>query len=90
MLPRSLQFKSINTVTGKKLAKKFGFKYLKLRIKESHYWIRIYEARISSIRHQFCAFMPEEFLNVIKLRIASMKQKIYAGLSYYEKSLKNK
>ena len=30
--------------------------------------------------------MPEEFLNVIKLRIESMKQKIYADLlSYYEK-----
>ena len=87
--PRSLQFKSpINTAAGKKLAKKFGFKYLKLRINESHHWIRNYEARISSILHQFSAFMPEEFLNVIKLRIESMKQKIYADLlSYYEKKL---
>ena len=90
ILPRSLQFKSINTAAGKKLAKKFGFKYLKLRINESHYWIRNYEARISSILHQFSAFMPEKSLNVIKLRIKSMKQKIYADLlSYYEKSLKN-
>ena len=64
--------------------------YLKLPINELHYWIRIYEARISSILHQFSAFMPEEFLNVIKLRIESMKQKIYADLlSYYKKSLKN-
>ena len=70
------------------MAKKFGFKYLKLRINELHHWIRNYEARISSILHQFSAFMPEEFLNVIKLRIESMKQKIYADLlSYYEKKL---
>ena len=70
------------------LSKKFGFKYLKLRIDESHHWIRIYETRISSILHQFSAFMPEEFLNVIKLRIKSMKQKFYADLlSYYKKKL---
>ena len=70
------------------MAKKFGFKYLKLRINESHHWIRNYEARISSILHQFSDFMPEEFLNVIKLRIESMKQKIYVDLlSYYEKKL---
>ena len=65
--------------------KKFGFKYLKLRIKESHHWIRNYEARISNILLQFSAFIPEEFLNVIKLQIGSMKQKIYADLLYYYK-----
>ena len=58
------------------MAKKFGFKYLKLRINETHHWIRIYETRISSILHQFSTFTPKEFLNVIKLRIESMKQKI--------------
>ena len=37
---------------------------------------------------QFSALMPEEFLNVIKLRIESIKQKIYADLlSCYEKKL---
>ena len=88
--PRSLEFKSpMNTAAGKKLAKKFGCKYLKLRINESHYWIRIYVARTFSILHQFSVFKPEEFLNVIKLWIESMKQKIYADLlSYYEKKLK--
>ena len=35
--------------------------------------------------------MPEEFLNVTKLRIESHKQKIYANLlSYYKIILKNK
>ena len=91
VLPRSLQFKShINTTAGKKLAKKFGFKYLKLLINESqsHHWIRIYEVRIFSILRQYSAFMSEEFFNVIKLRIESMKQKSYANLlSYYEKKL---
>ena len=43
ILPNSLQFKSpINTASGKKLTKKFGFNFLKLRtrINESHHWIR--------------------------------------------------
>ena len=40
ILPKSLKFKSpINSVAGKKLAKTFGFRYLKLRINESHFWI---------------------------------------------------
>ena len=67
---------------------KFGFKYLKLRNNEWHHWTRIYKARISRILHQFSAFMPEKSLNVIKLRIESMKQKIYADLlCYYNKKL---
>ena len=37
---------------------------------------------------QFSAFILEEFLNVIKLWIESIKQKIYADLlSYYKKKL---
>ena len=36
----------------------------------------------------FFTFMPEEFLNVIKLRIESLKQTIYADLlSYCKKKL---
>ena len=42
VLPRSLVFKSpINTFAGKKLTRQFGFRFLKLRINESHYWIRM-------------------------------------------------
>ena len=54
-----------------------------------HHWIRIYKARIFNILRQFSAFILEEFLNVIKLWIESIKQKIYADLlSYYKKKLK--
>ena len=50
--------------------------------------LEIMRPEYPSILHQFSAFMPEEFLNVIKLRIESMKQKIYVDLlSYYEKKL---
>ena len=87
ILPRSLPFKCpVTTAAEKILAKKFGLKYLKLRIKESHYWIIIYKARISNILHQFSALIPKEFLNVMKLRIKLMKEKIYADLlSHYIK-----
>ena len=50
ILPTSLQFKSpINTAAGKKLARKFGFNFLKLRINESHHWIRTYRKRNEAI-----------------------------------------
>ena len=51
---------------------------------------RVNQIYLLNLAAQFFALMLEEFLNVIKLRIKSMKQKIYADLlSYYEKSLKN-
>ena len=54
ILPNSLQFKSsINTAAGKKLARKFGFNFLKLRINESHHWIGTYRKRNEAISHHF-------------------------------------
>ena len=49
ILPKSLKFKSpINSVAGKKLAKTFGLRYLKLRINESHFWINFSYNEIES------------------------------------------
>ena len=60
ILPNSLQFKSpINTVAGKKLAGKFGFNFLKLRINESHHWIRTYRKRNEAILQHFFKFMSD-------------------------------
>ena len=81
ILPNSLQFESpIHTAAGKKLARKFGFNFLKLRINESHHWIRTYRKRDEAILQRFLKFMSDSRLTAIKLRIESMEQNIYFKL----------
>ena len=58
-------------------ARKFGFNFLKLRINESHLWIKTYRKRNEAILQHFLKFMPDSRLTTIKVRIESMEQNIY-------------
>ena len=52
-LPQSLRFKPpINTAAGRSLTRKFGFSFVKLRINESHHWIRISLDKIDNIKNE--------------------------------------
>ena len=66
-MPKSLHFKSpINSVAGKKLAKTFGFWYLKLRINESHFWINFSYNEIEKLEEKLRAEIDLEDFKIIR------------------------
>ena len=67
ILTKSLVIKSpINTSAGKKLAEKFGFNCLKLRINESHFWIRNSLRFMENVRGKLLKNSVIDFESILK------------------------
>ena len=60
-LPKNLRFKSpLNTAAGRRLARNFGFRFIKLRINESHHWIRTSLSKIADITRRILNAMTKK------------------------------
>ena len=80
-MPKSLKFKSpTNSVVGKKLAKTFGFWYLKLRINESHFWINFFYNEIEKLEEKLKAEIDLEDLKIIRQYYETVTRKQHKQL----------
>ena len=92
ILTKSLMIKSpINTRAGRKLAEKFGFNCLKLRINESHFWIRKSLQFMDNIREELLKNSVINFESILK-HVEFTANKLYNTLikHYKEKIAKLK
>ena len=81
IVPKSLKFKClINSVTGKKLAEAFGFRYLKLRINESHFWINFSYNEIEELEEKLKAKVDLEAFKIIRQYYKTVTRKQHKQL----------
>ena len=60
-LPKTLRFKSpLNTAARRRLARNFGFRFIKLRINESHHWIRTSLSKVADITRRILNVMTKK------------------------------